>query len=57
MLGLTGSGTRRLYTFFSPLFSFSVLVQLRTLSYVHRRMARVEGREKITSGIEREIIA
>ena len=31
-LGKTGSGTRRLYTFFPPLFAFSVLVHLRTVS-------------------------
>ena len=40
-LGETGSGTRRLYTFFSPLFAFSVLVHLRTVSLLHRILSRI----------------
>ena len=40
-LGKTGSGTRRLYTFFPPLFAFSGLVHLRTVSYVHRILSRI----------------
>ena len=31
-IGRIGSGTRRLYTFFSPLFAFSIVVHLRTVS-------------------------
>ena len=41
-LGETGSGTRRLYTFFSPLFAFSVLVHhVRTVSLLHRILSRI----------------
>ena len=40
---------------FHPFLYLVSSVHLRTVSHVHPRMARVDSREKITSGIEREI--